>query len=270
VVALVVGWTASPLSAAGIVPPHNPRVNIAPVPDYLESGACAPITGGWSCPNPCVTSQITFPPYSNTALCSAYVLEAINAARKVESVKAMVLPTNWVHLSAPEQLFVLADLERVGRGLPPYLGLNKNLTAEAQKAAVTSRDPGIAPGFTAGNDPQHYVGFGSTWASAYTTLGADYFWMYSDGWGGSAAATANYGCTSASAKACWDHRDELLGYDPGYNPGVGLSCSTCEMGTGFALVGGRSSFTDLIELPAGKPPAMTFTWATNVAPYLPK
>jgi hypothetical protein len=211
-----------------------------------------------------------FPPYSNTAACSAYVLLAINAARKAEKVRAMVLPTNWIHLTAPQQLFVIADLERVDRGLPPYLGLNRNLTAEAQKAATTSSDPTTAPGFAVGNDPQHYVGFGSTWASAYTTLGADYFWMYSDGWGGSASATANYGCTSASSTACWDHRDELLGYDPKYNPGVGLACRTCEMGTGFTIISGRSSLTDLVELPKGAPPAMTFTWAKNVAPYLPK
>jgi hypothetical protein len=42
------------------------------------------------------------------------------------------------------------------------------------------------------------------------------------------------------------------------------------MGTGFAIVSGRSSLTDLVELPKGAPPAMTFTWAKNVAPYLPK
>ncbi len=66
----------------------------------------------------------------------------------------------------------------------------------------------------------------------------------------------------------WAHRDELLGYDPSYNPGVGLSCTDCEMGTGFAVLGGSGSFVDLVEQLAGAPPAMTFTWAQDVAPYL--
>jgi hypothetical protein len=33
-------------------------------------------------------------------------------------------------------------------------------------------------------------------------------------------------------------------------------------------VHGTGSFTSLIELPAGTPPAMYFTWAKNVVPYL--
>jgi hypothetical protein len=64
------------------------------------------------------------------------------------------------------------------------------------------------------------------------------------------------------------HRDQLLGDDGTYNFGVGLHCTTCEMGTGSAIVNGSSSFTSLIELPAGSPPAMYFTWAKNVVPYL--
>jgi hypothetical protein len=40
------------------------------------------------------------------------------------------------------------------------------------------------------------------------------------------------------------------------------------MGTGFAVVDGTGSFTSLIELPAGSPPPMYFTWAKNVAPFL--
>ena len=90
---------------------------------------------------------------------------------------------------------------------------------------------------------------------------ADYVWMYDDGWGG-AGNTSNIVCTSSGAAGCWAHREELLGYDPGYNPGVGLACTTCEMGTGFALVNGTSaSYVDLIEMPKSGQPAMSFTWA---------
>ena len=110
---------------------------------------------------------------------------------------------------------------------------------------------------------------GGAWASGFTTLGADFGWMYADGWGGDLAATPNLACTSPRAAGCWAHRDELLGYDPRFNPGVGLRCRDCEMGTGFATRHGEASFTDLVELPARGAPPLTFTWARDVLPFLP-
>jgi len=67
--------------------------------------------------------------------------------------------------------------------------------------------------------------------------------------GGTAAKTSNIACTSAGSAGCWAHRDELLGSDPGYNQGVGLGCTNCEMGTGFAMVNAKASYVDLIEIP---------------------
>jgi hypothetical protein len=159
-------------------------------------------------------------------------------------------------------------MERTARGLPPYLGLNRQLRSVAQSAAVHEVDPNYATNFRAGRDAEGVLGMGSTLAVGYTPLEADYVWMYQDGWGGSASATPNAACTSAGAPACWGHRDELLGYDGTYNFGVGMHCSTCEMGTGFAVVNGSASITSLIELPAGSPPPMYFTWAKSVVPFL--
>jgi hypothetical protein len=201
--------------------------------------------------------------------CTNYVLAAINNARAIEGVRPMVLPTNWFSLSVPEQLFVLADLERTARGLPPYLGINAALTADAQHSAATNSDPSIAAGFPMADDDQGSEGFGGAWSGGYSVLAADYIWMYDDTWGGSAAKTSNIACTSAGAAGCWAHRDELLGSDPGYNPGVGLGCTDCEMGTGFAMVNGDASYVDLIEIPKGSLPPMSFTWANNVLPNLP-
>lgn len=260
-------WGTS-ASASGILPGANPAANIAPNPDFTTSGTCTSSGTTWQCANPCVTAQLTFPVFTSSTLCANYVLQALDAARKAEKVAPMELPTNWSHLDAAEQLFVLADLERVARGLPPYLGLNRALDREAEHAARLDEDPTLAPGFAAGVDPSGVYGLGGAWSSAFSTLVADYYWMYSDGWGGSRAATSNLACTSAAAPGCWAHRDELLGYDPRFNPGVGLQCKTCEMGTGYAIVDGHASLTDLVELPAGRPPAMTFTWARNVLPYL--
>jgi hypothetical protein len=208
---------------------------------------------------------MTWPTYTNGAACTDYLLGTINVGRSGEGLTPMVLPTNWYSLSPAQQLFVVANLERTARGLPAYLGLNAALTANAQHAAQTNSDPSVASGFAIGTDAQGSPGMGGAWSAGFSVLAADYIWMYDDGWGGSVAATSNVVCTSAKAAGCWAHRDELLGSDPGYNPGVGLNCTNCEIGTGFAVVKGSGSFVDLVELPKGTPPATTFTWAQELS-----
>ena len=260
---------AATIAAAEELSGHlNPLVNIAPSPNFLGSGACTQNGATWSCANPCVNSLMLYPAVVNDTVCTSFVLGAINNARGIEHLRPMILPRNWYALTDAQQLFVVADLERVARGLPPYLGINAALSASAQHAAATTQDPSVAAGFTIGNDDEGYPAMGGAWSGGYSVLVADYLWMYSDGWGGSEATTSNVACTSNIAAACWAHRDELIGSDPGFNPGVGLTTSTCEMGVGFAIVNGSGSFVDLIEKPAATPPAMNFTWARNVAPYL--
>ncbi len=246
----------------------NPSANIAPAPNYLSSGNCVQTANGWSCANPCVTSTMAWPTVDNSVACTAYLLEAIDAARAVEGIGPMVLPSNWYQLSASEQLFVVLDLERTARGLPPYAGINAVLSREAQSAAQAQSDPSRAPGFPLATDAQGYPALDGTWATGFSVLAADYAWMYNDGWGGSASSTSNVDCTSANSSGCWSHRDELLGQDPGFNPGVGLDCTTAEVGVGVAIVNGSGSFVDLIEAPARTAPPMTFTWAADVMPYL--
>lgn len=268
-VAVVVVAAALAASAAGFLPPRNPRHNIAATPNFFSSGTCT----ADGCANPCL-ERFSWPTYTDSKKCDDFVLRAVDHARKLEGVRPMHLPTNWQRLTPEEQLFVLADLERVARGLPPYVGLNPALGKEARLAARRDEDPTLAPGFSVGLDPQGSYGFGGAWAGgsgSFSTLVADYGWMYDDGWGGSLAKTSNLACTSPRAKGCWAHRDELLGYDPGFNPGVGLYCSNCEMGTGFAVTHGAASYVDLVELPApGTKPPVTFSWAKDVVPFLPK
>jgi hypothetical protein len=260
--------TTRPVHQASHASIPNPAGNIAPSPNFLQSGPCTNSAGVWSCANPCITAQLTWPVFANDPGCTNYLLQAIDAARTVENVGPMVLPSNWYSLTQPQQLFVVANLERTARGLPPYLGINAALSANAQRAAQSNSDPSIAAGFAIGNDPQGVPGMGGAWSAGFSVLAADYIWMYDDGWGGTHAATSNVACTSPQAGGCWAHRDELLGSDPGYNPGVGLTCTNCEMGVGYAVVRGSGSFVDLIEIPAGAPPAMTFTWSNDVVPYL--
>ena len=87
----------------------------------------------------------------------------MNAARATVGERAMELPSNWFTLTQTEQLFVLANLDRVGLGYPPYLGLNANLSAEAQTAAQAYEDPSVAPGFKIGLDSEGAQGVGGTW-----------------------------------------------------------------------------------------------------------
>ncbi|MFZ1063340.1 MAG: hypothetical protein WAN30_07710 [Acidimicrobiales bacterium] len=243
----------------------NPAANIVPSPNFLQAGQCSQTNGAWSCTNPCITPQMTFPVSNDTPACTGFILLAINNARAVEGLPAMELPSNWYSLSVPEQLFVVANLERIARDLPPYLGINAALSAQSQQAAQGDADPTVANGFAVSSDPGGYPAMGGAWSGGFNVLAADYMWMYDDGWGGNATATSNIACTSASALGCWAHRDELLGSDPGFNPGVGLTSTNCEMGVGYAVVGGSGSYVDLIERPAGNAPAMTFTWAQEVA-----
>ena len=273
---ILVGAVSLPVGATGILPPSNPQTNLQPTPNFLASGNCRANGSATPCVNPCVQvvgtgsgARVVFPAYSGAATCSAYIARAINTARADEQLPSLVLPSNFYRLSAQERVFVIVDLERTARGLPPYLGLNRQLHSAAQAAAVQGVDPSMAKNFRAGRDPEDVLGMGSTIASGYNALEADYIWMYEDGWGGSLSATPNLACTSLFAVGCWGHRDQLLGYDGTYNAGVGLHCTTCEMGTGFAIVRGTGSFTSLIELPAGTPPPMYFTWAQDVLPYLP-
>ncbi len=271
----LLGAVALPVGATGLLPPSNPNTNLLPAPNFLSSGDCRPNGTAAPCANPCAqlvgagaNQRVIFPAYSGAAACTNYILQAINTARSNEQLPALTLPTNYFQLSPQERIFVVVDLERTARGLPPYLGLNLQLHAAAQAAATKGVDPSMAKNFPVGRDAANVMGMGSTLASGYNALVADYVWMYQDGWGGSQSTTANVACTSFFALGCWGHRDELLGYDGTFNAGVGLQCTTCEMGTGFAFVRGLGSYTSLIELPAGRPPRMYFTWAKDVLPFL--
>jgi hypothetical protein len=188
-------------------------------------------------------------------VCTQSVVASIDAARAREGVGPMVLPTNWSTLSPAEQLFVLADLERVDRGLPPYVGLVPELDAVALSAARTGTDPVWQSPLA--------VSEASTWAgNEVSTLAAEYDWFYDDGYG-----SANVDCTSPSAPGCWGHRDAILG---AY---TGLSCTDCVMGAATTAAPGATWLTSLAEIvvaPA-RPDALpvSFTWAHDVLPYLP-
>ena len=255
--------TPAPASADQFTYPAlvNPTANIDPSPNFMTSGPCTSAGNGWTCTNPCILPNMTWIPDGNTAACAAYILSAINNARAALGESTLTLPSNWLSLTVPQQLFTITDMERVSAGYPPYLGIDDTLSAEAQRAALADQDPHLAPGFAVGNNIWGNTGFDGSWAGTDNVLMADYMWMYDDGWSGT-GYTSNITCTSPTAWGCWDHRDNLLGSSTDPHGGVGLTCATCVMGTGVDPNG--QSTVDLIELPAGAVPALSFTWASEV------
>src|SRR4051812_32193939 len=106
-------------------PRRNPRHNLAPKPNYQP--VC--FARGYRDPQ-CIKEE----------------LAAIRHARKHEHVKRprLVLPRNYAHLSVAEQIFVVTNLERVGRGLRPFRGLSQTLSNIARGSAASNADPMLA------------------------------------------------------------------------------------------------------------------------------
>ena len=225
----------APVPSHGIVPPANPSSNVAESPNF--AAICRQDGNGSA---PCVSAAT----------------QATAGARAVEGLGPMALPSNFAALSAGEQLFVLTDIERVDRGLPPVVGMVSQLTQDAQSAADGNTDPGpssVPPGITV-------MAWASNWAEAAGPLGSNYNWMYNDGPG-----SGNLGCTSSNPGACWGHRDNELGFNAAK---VAASHGVLVMGAAESAVPADapwSSDAELIALVAGSP-TYTYTWAQAQAP----
>jgi len=163
----------------------------------------------------------------------------------------LVLPANFSGLTPGEQLFVLTDLERVDRGLPPVVGLVAELDTDAQNAADNNTDPtpvAAPPGSTV-------MSWASNWAEAEGPLGSNYNWMYDDGPG-----SGDIACTAGNPAGCWGHRDNELGFNASK---IAASHGVLVMGAAEATVPADSPWTSdatLMALVTGSP-AYTYTWA---------
>ena len=135
--------------------------------------------------------------------CDTAALVDFDAARAAEGLGPMTLPTGFDSMSAAEQLFVLADIERVDRGLVPVEGLSAPINALAQTGAATDSDPAFPTPFPGDEGGSNWAGAGSS------TLLPEFLWVYDDGVG-----SGNEDCTSAGDPGCWGHRMNILaGYD---------------------------------------------------------
>ena len=213
------GWLSSPAGAAGILPPNNPPANIAPSsPDFLAS---------------------------------------IDTARADEGVGPMDVSESLVSsLPVAEQAFIIINEERIDRGLPAIAYMTAQLNADAQQGANASNDPGFPNALSGGSS---LTWGGSVWAGGLTSVfGADYYWMYSDGFGGAQGETTNVDCSASSSSQCWGHRDILLHEFSS----CGTAAPTLAMGAAAsptATPGG--SIAAVLVSTCGAPPTdVTLTW----------
>ena len=212
-------------SATGILDP--PR-SLAPKPDFTMT--CAP-SGLDSSP-----------------ACIDAVLSALNAARSAEGVKPMVLPAGFGTLTIAEQLLVAINLERVDRGLNPFVGLTDALNRNAQRGADTADDP---------PDPgSSYTVADTEWAGGSSNgLDAVYGWMYDDG-----INSGNLDCPKAGAPGCWGHRHGIL--DAFGTVGT-LVMGGAVNDTGDRTAGdkGGTSIAATLAVSAQPPSAFAYTWS---------
>jgi hypothetical protein len=84
----------------------DPSESLWPNPDFLEDGTCG------------------FDVFDNSNACNQDEVQATNNARTIlESLPALSLSlTPYEAMTVPEQLFVIANVERVARGIPPIAG----------------------------------------------------------------------------------------------------------------------------------------------------
>jgi hypothetical protein len=213
-----------PAGATGILPPDNPSSNIAPSsPDFLTS---------------------------------------IDTARAQEGVGPMgVAESTVTRLPVAEQVFIVINEERIDRGLPPISYMTAQLNGDAQQGADAGDDPGFPT--TLGGGDQVIWG-GSIWAGGLSSVfEADYYWMYSDGFGGANGGTTNSACATPSSSGCWGHRDIIL-HQFG---SCGSAAPTLSMGAAFSATGaaGGSIAAQLIATCGPLPSGITLTWDQVVA-----
>jgi len=226
------------VTRSGILPPKNPPKDLAPDPNFYAH--CAPGA------------------LDDTVACNSKALQAIDRARANERIGSLRFNLGkFLELSVADQLFVIADLERVSRGESPMTALTIQLDRVAQAGANSGTDPDFSTAKLSGGADVR--AWGSNWAGgSESALGSDYGWMYDDGFG-----SDNGGCISPSAKGCWGHRDNILRVWTSDLAGCPAASSQLVMGAAHAKSSKwGTSFAEIFMAACGpKPAGEVYTWA---------
>jgi hypothetical protein len=207
--------------------------NIAPNPDFVA----------------------TCQPTDDTVNCITQEFEAIDNAQTQEGLQPTPIDiTAFTQLSPAEQMFVLTDLERVIRGLPPVMALTTQLDSVAEEGAVKMTDPTLLGWQLTGG--KGAIAWDSNWAGGLNTVGSDYFWLYSDGEG------YNIDCTPTNQSGCWQHEENILAPISG-NCGDPQALPQMVMGAGAATTSeyGPSEAEIIVQECGGLPSDTVFTWS---------
>ena len=192
--------------------------------------------------------------YSSTS-CGEAEIAAIDSARSSEGVASLAWPSSFFGLSEAEQEFIVADQERVSRGLPAIAGLTSAATQSATAGAQSNTDP-------EGSNVPGAIAYASNWAEDYGALGAMFDWMYNDGPG-----SFNVDCPTSTSSGCWAHRDDIL---------LKITSGSMAAPAGYTWVGGTAcvpesgiAFLNACALEWVLVPSSSvsyeFTWAQAVA-----
>jgi hypothetical protein len=202
--------------------------------------------------------------HDTTVTCLDESVAMLNAGRHDEGLGPLVLPRNWIRLTVPEQIFVLTELERTARGLPPDTGLAADWDAAAQVGAAAGQDPTGAGAGAQG-------GFLSIWAGGQpNAIIATVDWVYDDALFPD-GSSRTLGCSPGSTSGCWGHRDAIL------RDTAATACGRrCAVGAGYSPTGftgagpgpgprqgqGQQSYAAVFGIDgANNPDPLVFRWA---------
>jgi hypothetical protein len=113
-----------------------------------------------------------------------------------EGLTPTSLPGGFWSLPDDQQLLLLANGDRMARGLPALSGPDPTLDGYATAGADTDTDP---------VDPCDPCSWTSNWTEGPNTVADEFTWMYDDGLG-----SGNIDCTASHTSGCWIHRDDIL------------------------------------------------------------
>lgn len=187
----------------------------------------------------------------SSASCVAAALRLLDDARASLGQGPYKVPRNFATLSAPEQAFVLANLDRIQAGLPPVTGLTSTLDADAAAGVKAGSDP-------RSSDPS-LRSYTANWAGGVANMLLAYeMWMYDDGPG-----SPNLDCRSAGSSGCWGHRHDVL-WD--FGAGQSTLAMGAASGSGPSSPGYSPGYALIIAAGASSyHPAYIYTWAQALA-----
>jgi len=180
--------------------------------------------------------------------CIDAVVYYLDKARSRVGLPPYALPANFPSLSAPRQLFILVNLDRVQYGLPPIPGMTAALNHDAFVSGVWPADdphPSNTTGLTT---------WWPGWAGAFSNAPIAYEgWVWDDGLG-----STNPRCTPSDHSRCWGHRHSVLWkFGAGSALAMGVAAgrdSSHHRGYAYLFVGGNAAYK----------PVYTYTWRQAV------